>query len=122
MLGPKIWSQTSRSLDSDAGAELANVLNEGALVAVRRGADVITQADIYDGVDRILQARPASACVACTAYSPWQPCKQLSGKALLRRLHVYVVTCCLSCVSVCSGLHLSAAHCVASGLMAHRAS
>ena len=41
------------------------MLNEGALVAVRRGADVITHADIYDGVDRILQVssdsrKPAS--------------------------------------------------------------
>ena len=38
-----------------AGAELANVLNEGALEAVRKGQDSITRADIYNGMDRVLQ-------------------------------------------------------------------
>ena len=37
------------------------MLNEGALVAVRRGADVITHADVYDGVDRILQVSGSRA-------------------------------------------------------------
>lgn len=40
-----------------AGAELANVLNEGALEAVRRGADLITRADVYNGIDRVLQVQ-----------------------------------------------------------------
>jgi hypothetical protein len=38
-----------------AGAELANVANEGALECGRRGGDAITRADIYNGIDRILQ-------------------------------------------------------------------
>ena len=41
-----------------AGAELANVANEGALECGRRGGDVITTADIYNGIDRILQVLP----------------------------------------------------------------
>ena len=41
-----------------AGAELANVANEAALECGRRGGDVITTADIYNGIDRILQVPP----------------------------------------------------------------
>ncbi|MDP1848100.1 MAG: AAA family ATPase [Solirubrobacteraceae bacterium] len=36
-----------------AGADLANLLNEAALLAARRGADTITQAHIEDAVDRV---------------------------------------------------------------------
>jgi cell division protease FtsH len=36
-----------------AGADLANLLNESALLAARRGADTITQAHIEDALDRI---------------------------------------------------------------------
>lgn len=38
-----------------AGAELANVINEAALAAVRRNGNTITMADIYDAMDRVLQ-------------------------------------------------------------------
>lgn len=38
-----------------AGAELANVLNEAALETVRRSGDSVSTADIYNGMDRILQ-------------------------------------------------------------------
>lgn len=31
------------------------MLNEGALEAVRKGADIISRADIYNGMDRVLQ-------------------------------------------------------------------
>lgn len=43
-----------------AGAELANVMNEAALEAVRREGALITSADIYNAMDRILQVQPAS--------------------------------------------------------------
>jgi hypothetical protein len=33
-------------------------MNEAALEAVRRGGEVVTSADVYNGMDRILQARP----------------------------------------------------------------
>jgi hypothetical protein len=33
------------------------VMNEAALEAVRRGGEVVTSADVYNGMDRILQAR-----------------------------------------------------------------
>ena len=42
-----------------AGAELANVLNEAALETVRRRGESVSTADIYNGMDRILQV-PAS--------------------------------------------------------------
>lgn len=39
-----------------AGAELANVVNEAALEAVRHDATEVSKADIYNGIDRIIQA------------------------------------------------------------------
>lgn len=44
------------------GAELANVMNEAALEAVRRNGSVITSIDIYNAMDRILQVRKHHAC------------------------------------------------------------
>jgi len=44
------------------GAELANVLNEAALETVRRGGDLVNKADIYNGMDRILQVPLLIAC------------------------------------------------------------
>ena len=38
-----------------AGAEMANVANEGALECGRRGGRLISKKDIYNGIDRILQ-------------------------------------------------------------------
>ena len=49
--------QIARDLPGLSGAELANVLNEGALEAVRRDATSISAADIYNAVDRILQVQ-----------------------------------------------------------------
>ncbi len=43
------------ALNACAGAELANVLNEAALETVRRRGDQVSRADIYNGMDRILQ-------------------------------------------------------------------
>ena len=43
-----------------SGAELANVLNEAALETVRRKGDLVSRADIYNGIDRILQVRKSS--------------------------------------------------------------
>jgi ATP-dependent Zn protease len=40
-----------------AGAELANVMNEAALECVRRRGEAVSSADIYNGMDRILQVR-----------------------------------------------------------------
>ncbi len=48
--------QVARDLPGLSGAELANVLNEGALEAVRRDGTTISATDIYNAVDRILQA------------------------------------------------------------------
>ena len=50
------WIPTARRAPPrPAGAELGNVLNEGALEAVRRRGEAITQADINNAVDRVLQ-------------------------------------------------------------------
>ena len=38
-----------------AGAELANVMNEAAVQAIRRDAQSISQQDILNGMERILQ-------------------------------------------------------------------
>lgn len=47
--------QVARDLPGLSGAELANVLNEAALEAVRRAALSISSADVYNAIDRILQ-------------------------------------------------------------------
>ncbi|KAL3161042.1 hypothetical protein ABBQ38_009425 [Trebouxia sp. C0009 RCD-2024] len=54
-------SQVAQDLPGLSGAELANVMNEAALEAVRRNGSVINTADIYNAMDRILQGvrRPA---------------------------------------------------------------
>ena len=48
------------------GAELANVINEAALEAVRRNGSNITMADVYNAMDRVLQvlhaAKPSLSC------------------------------------------------------------
>ena len=48
-------SQSSQQFQISAGAELANVANEGAIECGRRGGKVISNLDIYNGIDRILQ-------------------------------------------------------------------
>lgn len=49
--------QVARDLPGLSGAELANVLNEAALEAVRRQAVSISSVDVYNAIDRILQVR-----------------------------------------------------------------
>ena len=64
--------QIARDLPGLSGAELANVLNEGALEAVRRNATSISATDIYNAVDRILQVRQGTvftSSVNSRAYS-----------------------------------------------------
>ncbi|KAL0050459.1 hypothetical protein WJX82_011563 [Trebouxia sp. C0006] len=53
--------QVAQDLPGLSGAELANVMNEAALEAVRRNGSVVNTADIYNAMDRILQGvrRPA---------------------------------------------------------------
>jgi cell division protease FtsH len=50
--------QVARDLPGLSGAELANIMNEAALEAGRRKSDNITNADVYNGIDRILQVLP----------------------------------------------------------------
>lgn len=47
--------QLARDLPGLAGAQLASVLNEAALEAIRRDGEDITPTDIYNAVDRVIQ-------------------------------------------------------------------
>jgi len=49
------FEQIARDLPGLSGAELANILNESALEAIRREGDVINSQDVYNAIDRILQ-------------------------------------------------------------------
>ena len=75
--------QLARDLPGFSGADLANVLNEAALSAVRRGGDEVCQADVDQGVDRMIQARAnglrlaASPRPACCLLPPEQRCATL---------------------------------------------
>ncbi|KAK9909403.1 hypothetical protein WJX75_001741 [Coccomyxa subellipsoidea] len=51
----EVLRQVARDLPGLSGAELANVLNEAALETVRRQGSLVSRADIYNGMDRILQ-------------------------------------------------------------------
>ena len=87
-----------------AGAELANVLNEGALEAVRRGADEITRSDIYNGIDRVLQVLllpaptqhdPAPLWWLCCALTC---CSCIFSFACLAWVHVLILACKSACL------------------------
>ncbi len=45
--------QLARSTPGMTGAELANVVNEGALLAARRGQDRVTQRDLTDALEKV---------------------------------------------------------------------
>jgi ATP-dependent Zn protease len=47
--------QLSRDLPGLVGADLANIVNEAQMSAVRAGRDAITARDMYAGVDRFTQ-------------------------------------------------------------------
>jgi cell division protease FtsH len=54
-LGPDVDLDTlARATPGFTGADLANMINEGALLAARHGADVITQADLEESIDRVI--------------------------------------------------------------------
>jgi cell division protease FtsH len=51
----------ARATPGFSGADLANLCNEGALIAVRRGADAIAQRDFSAAMDKILLGDPREA-------------------------------------------------------------
>ena len=51
----------ARSTPGFSGADLANLCNEAALIAVRRGADAIAQCDFSAAMDKILLGDPREA-------------------------------------------------------------
>ena len=65
-----------------AGAELANVMNEAALEAVRREGALISSADIYNAMDRILQVRACvHSCCLYTCTAVWLLPSVLQGRS-----------------------------------------
>jgi len=48
------WSVVARRTPGFTGADLANIVNEGALLAGRRKAREITMADLSDAIDRVM--------------------------------------------------------------------
>ena len=61
-----------------AGAELANVLNEAALETVRRRGERVSRADIYNGMDRILQVQVQSLSLEHSMTAPYLICHTAS--------------------------------------------
>ena len=47
--------QLARDLPGLVGADLANIVNEAQLSAVRDGREMLTARDMYSGVDRFTQ-------------------------------------------------------------------
>lgn len=55
-VGPDVdLMQVARDLPGLSGADLANIMNEGALEAGRRESETINMTDMYNAIDRILQ-------------------------------------------------------------------
>ena len=48
------FDEIARTTPGASGADLANIINESALIAVRRGSPVVAQRDLEDSVDLIL--------------------------------------------------------------------
>ncbi len=57
--------QLSRDLPGLVGADLANIVNEAAMSAVRAGRAAISARDMYAGVDRFTQASDRGHWAAC---------------------------------------------------------
>ena len=48
------WNAIARATAGASGAELANIVNEGALRAVRQGRKTVTQADLEESVETVI--------------------------------------------------------------------
>ena len=48
------WGAIARATAGASGAELANIINEGALRAVRQGRKTVTQADLEESVETVI--------------------------------------------------------------------
>jgi cell division protease FtsH len=61
-LGPDVaLSELARATPGFSGADLANLCNEAALLAVRRGADALSQRDFSMAMDKVLLGDPREA-------------------------------------------------------------
>lgn len=86
--------QLARNLPGFTGADLANLLNEAALSALREGHPSITPFDISSAVDRVVQVLPflavtillfaLRACVSCepASFIAFLPASNMLTRAL----------------------------------------
>ena len=63
MEGPIDWDIIARATAGASGAELANIINEAALTAVRRGRDTVIQKDIEDSVETVIAGAERKSAV-----------------------------------------------------------
>eukprot|EP00884_Botryococcus_braunii_P017855 jgi/Botrbrau1/4753/Bobra.0137s0025.1 len=77
--------QVARDLPGLSGADLANIMNEAALEAGRRESERISRADMYNGIDRIIQGvrRPS---LRDTLRTKWRFAVHEGGKAVAATL------------------------------------
>ena len=72
------YHKVARATAGFTGAELMNLMNTAAIVAVRRGAKIITEADVF----QVCSRRPGTHCLmlsykqhlwraCCLLSSPW---------------------------------------------------
>ena len=54
MAGDIVYAAVARATSGASGAELANIINEAALRAVRMGRDTVTQADLEESVETVI--------------------------------------------------------------------
>ena len=72
-LGPDVsLSDLARATPGFSGADLANLCNEAALIAVRRGADALSQRDFSTAMDKSCSATRARRCSTRTSESAWR--------------------------------------------------
>ena len=57
------WNKIARSTAGASGAELANIINEAALTAVRRGRKLVSQRDIEDSVETVIAGAERKSAV-----------------------------------------------------------
>ena len=61
------WNKIARSTAGASGAELANIINEAALTAVRRGRKLVSQRDLEDSVETVIAGAERKSAVVSEA-------------------------------------------------------
>lgn len=92
-LAPDVNFKTvARMTSGFSGADLANLLNEAAILAARRGKTQIGNLELYEGINKVLMGPQKKSRVVtesdkrCTAYHE-------SGHAILAKLALIAIPC-----------------------------